>query len=216
MTNTIGMHMITSEIVTTVTQPGKQVTLYSHAQKVMSEMFLKGEPKILGAIQVLVALMILSLGILMMCTSRHTYLPLSVVSGYTVWGSIMFIVSGSLSIGAGSRTIRCLIKGSLGVNVASAIFAVCGIIICSISLTLHERFSCRSDFNRADCPTRALYVGLESLLFISSVLEFCAAVSVSAFGCKVTCCAPEEMATDVMFLVPSNVHVAETASPAFQ
>ncbi|XP_070084856.1 membrane-spanning 4-domains subfamily A member 4A isoform X2 [Equus caballus] len=145
-------------------QPGHHVSLNSYLWKGMPEKFLKGEPKVLGVVQILIALMNLSLGIVMITVtlefaSAPYECPLSVHSGYTVWGSVMFLISGSLSTAAGTRTTRGL--------------------------------------------------GMDAMVLVSSVLEFCIAVSLSAFGCKVTCCNPGQ----VVFLVPSNPHMAETATP---
>ncbi|KAM9220256.1 membrane-spanning 4-domains subfamily A member 4A-like [Dugong dugon] len=145
-----------------VPQMGTPATLHSYLWKGMPEKFLKGEPKVLGVVQILIALMNLGLGIIMMCVSLpfNVPYPVSAYTGYPVWGSVMFIVSGSLSIAAGNRTTRGL--------------------------------------------------GMDGFVLILSVLEFCIAVSLSAFGCKVTCC----NASGIVFIMPSNAHVAETAPTA--
>ncbi|XP_036773128.2 membrane-spanning 4-domains subfamily A member 4A isoform X2 [Manis pentadactyla] len=147
-------------------QQGQPVLLNSYLWKGLLEKFLKGEPKVLGVVQVLTALMNLSLGIIMMSAilpfyEQHTFyvVPFSTNVGYTLWGSVMFIISGSLSIAAGTRTTKGL--------------------------------------------------GMDALVLILSVLEFCLAVTLSAFGCKVICCTG-----GVVLILPSHPHVAETASPA--
>uniref|UniRef100_A0A2K5E9B5 Membrane spanning 4-domains A4A n=1 Tax=Aotus nancymaae TaxID=37293 RepID=A0A2K5E9B5_AOTNA len=129
-----------------VPQLGNVAVLHSYLWKGLQEKFLKGEPKVLGVVQILIALMNLSMGITMMCTAFNTYgpRPITVYIGYTIWGSVMV-----------SR-------------------------------------------------------GMDGLVLLLSVLEFCIAVSLSAFGCKVMCCSPG----GVVLILPPNSHMAGTASPA--
>uniref|UniRef100_A0A8C9AFJ1 Membrane-spanning 4-domains subfamily A member 4A n=1 Tax=Prolemur simus TaxID=1328070 RepID=A0A8C9AFJ1_PROSS len=137
--------------------------LRSYFWKELQEKFLKGKPKVLGIVQILISLVNLSLGIIMMSVTMpcYTFLcPLSVYIGYTIWGSVMFILSGSLSIVAEKRTTKGL--------------------------------------------------GMDATVAVLSMLEFCIAVSLSAFGCQVMCCSPG----GVVLIVPSNPHMAEAASPA--
>uniref|UniRef100_A0A8C3YWI3 Membrane-spanning 4-domains subfamily A member 4A n=1 Tax=Catagonus wagneri TaxID=51154 RepID=A0A8C3YWI3_9CETA len=147
-----------------VNQPRQLSSLRSHLWKETLEKFLKGEPKILGVVQVLIALLNLSLGTVIMSVTLSyqnlEYFFLLVCIGYTILASVMFIISGSLSIAAGTKRTKGL--------------------------------------------------GMNAMVLILTLLEFCIALSLSVFGCKVTCC----KSRGVVFILPSNVHMAETAPPA--
>nr|XP_005598256.1 membrane-spanning 4-domains subfamily A member 4A isoform X2 [Equus caballus] len=124
-----------------------------------------------------------------------------------------FLISGSLSVAAGTRTTRGLVQGSLGVNITSSVFAASGIIITMISMIALEysyyNWNPREGLENY-CKLIHISMGMEGIVLILSVLEFCIAVSLSVFGSNVTCCNRER----VVFIPMTNPHMAETASPA--
>ncbi|XP_047631587.1 membrane-spanning 4-domains subfamily A member 4A-like isoform X2 [Phacochoerus africanus] len=178
-------------------QPRQLSSLRSHLWKEMLEKFLKGEPKILGVVQVLIALMNSSLGtVVMSVTLSHKY-----------WEYSFFLACAGYIISA-----SVMVRGSLGLNITSSILAAIGIILLSFSFLVSSfEYTCRSNPDLENCSMiLSILMGMNGMVLILTLLEFCIALSLSAFGCKVTCC----KSGGVVFILPSNVHVAETASPA--
>uniref|UniRef100_A0A673U4L8 Membrane spanning 4-domains A4A n=1 Tax=Suricata suricatta TaxID=37032 RepID=A0A673U4L8_SURSU len=144
-------------------QPEQSAVIQSHLWKRMPEKFMKGEPKVLGVVQILIATVNFSLEMIKMSAtltfSYHSHF-VSVQDVSKILGPVMFIISGSLSVVAGVRTTK-----GLSPNI---------------------------------------------LVFLLNILEFFIALSLAAFGCKVTCCNPG----GVVFIMPSKPDKAEAASPA--
>nr|XP_023415490.1 membrane-spanning 4-domains subfamily A member 4A-like isoform X1 [Loxodonta africana] len=86
--------------------------------------------KILGVVQVLIGLINLTLGITMMSVSLPSDgpKPSSVYTGYTIWGSVVFIVSGALLIAEEDRDAYLISK------LISLVMAIIGIVITALSL----------------------------------------------------------------------------------
>ncbi|KAH0512706.1 Membrane-spanning 4-domains subfamily A member 4A [Microtus ochrogaster] len=158
-------------------QLGQQsLNVNSHAWKRMTEKFLKGEPKILGVVQIVIALMNLTIGIMMISATvtSSEMPPVSVYIGYPVWGSLM-------------------VRSSLGLNITSSVFAFTGIIIHSLSPSIysyHLYYCSYRDYSESCHMTISILMGLDIVLVILSALEFCIGVSLSAFGCRVMCYNP--------------------------
>ncbi|XP_058382748.1 membrane-spanning 4-domains subfamily A member 4A-like [Diceros bicornis minor] len=217
MTTMQGMEQTTPGAGPGVYQPGYYISVKEYLWKGMPEKFFKGEPKVLGAVQILIAGMNFSLGIIMICvpvsvSETHVY-PATVYSGYTIWGSLMFLISGSLSIAAGTSTARNLVRSSLGVNITSSLFAATGIFVTMFSIIFFS-FGHYGGINFKELENCSLLVSvlmiMDGMVLILSVLEFCISVSLSAFGCKVICCNPDK----VVFIQPAYPHMAGPAFPA--
>nr|XP_060627308.1 uncharacterized protein LOC132772285 isoform X8 [Anolis sagrei ordinatus] len=97
---------------------------------------LKMETKTLGAIQVIIGIMHIGFGAVPIHLFSSTYQPLSAAGGYHIWGGLLFIVSGSLSVAVEKRLNPCLVKCNVGMNIVSAIVALVGIVLC-----IHELHS---------------------------------------------------------------------------
>ncbi|XP_039506981.1 membrane-spanning 4-domains subfamily A member 12-like [Pimephales promelas] len=96
--------------------------------------FSKAQPKALGTVQIMIGVVVFSLGIIQTITYRHS--RISVWSGITYWGSLIFISAGSLSVAAQNKLHLCVVKASLIMNVISAITAATAVALMSIEMAI--------------------------------------------------------------------------------
>ncbi|KAL6455689.1 hypothetical protein MHYP_G00355400 [Metynnis hypsauchen] len=152
---------------------------------------LKGEPKALGTVQIMIGIMTLSFGII-----KTVYGPsVGVFSGVTYWGSCIYIISGSLSIAASNKGDACVVRGSLVMNIISAVAAVAAIVLLSFDMDVlltRAYYSCSYGYSYR-CED-AIWMwkqsaGISGVLLGFSVFEFIVSIFTSVFACKVTCCA---------------------------
>ncbi|XP_058013660.1 uncharacterized protein LOC131185258 [Ahaetulla prasina] len=165
-------------------------------QKSPLERFFNAEPKVLGAIQILIGLIHIAFGAISLYLFPSYYFSLSAIGGYPFWGGIFFISSGSLCVAAANRQNRGLVKSSVGMNITSAIMALTGII-----LYLCEMITNRPSVSNTTVINSVGY-GVSVLLFLFSLLEFCITVSLAHFGCQATC---SSGAQPTMVCVPYQV-----------
>ncbi|KAI4890045.1 hypothetical protein NFI96_027993 [Prochilodus magdalenae] len=163
--------------------------------------FLKGQPKALGTVQIMIGIMTFLFGIV-----KTVYLPfLGVISGVTYWGSFFvgspfYITSGSLSVAAAKRANRCVVTSSLIMNVISAVAAGIALVLLSIDMAF-----LLSHLNYRGCPYgeypyRSSYqcdnytspwgqsAGISGVLVVFALLEFIISICTSAFACRAACC----------------------------
>ncbi|XP_062951216.1 membrane-spanning 4-domains subfamily A member 14 [Cynocephalus volans] len=145
--------------------------------------FLKGEPKLLGAVQILLALIIVGLGAIFAfnyINFSHKF-PLVFLSGYPFWGAF---------IG----------QGIMAMNAISSLVAVAGITLTIISYSQQHKYCEMSSLEGICALGRTLFIGILSILLIISIAELSISVTVASFRSKCWTSSDE-----VVFFLPSDV-----------
>ncbi|XP_073717109.1 membrane-spanning 4-domains subfamily A member 12-like [Misgurnus anguillicaudatus] len=142
--------------------------------------FFKAQPKALGTVQILIGVMIFLFGIVLTITSERSL----VLSGVTYWGSLIYIIAGSLSVAAENKLNYCVVKASLGMNVVSAITAGAAIFLMSVNLAIALSFHCYRSAQSRDCIQ---VKGTTGIFLVFTILQFIISLCISAFACKATC-----------------------------
>ncbi|CAM4572857.1 unnamed protein product [Leuciscus chuanchicus] len=142
-------------------------------------------------VQIMIGLLILLLEIVATVNSFSIF----VLIGIPYWGSLIYIISGSLCIAAENKlhgkafSSLCLVKASLGMNILSALTAGISIIILSFELPVGYIPYCYG----YDCYNyKTIFWGIRGVSFVFSILEFIISIVLSAFACKANacCCSP--------------------------
>ncbi|KAM4031286.1 membrane-spanning 4-domains subfamily A member 4A-like isoform 2-T2 [Anomaloglossus baeobatrachus] len=187
----------------------------SHPSSPFYLTFLKGKPKALGIVLIVLAILEIGLGIALCFTRFSITLP----SGIPFWGSIFYIIAGALTIAAHPKPSVCLIRGSLSLNIISSIFSTVALIINIADLaTMSMFYSCyyyngsyynQEFYERCKNQLNGGYAVISFLLIINLLL-FCVSLSISIFGCrslsKVSSNCPQ------VFLIQNDVVVSTNPS----
>lgn len=185
--------------------------------------FIKGEPRALGTTQIMIGIINILFGMVL----AFTYSSIAVFSGVPFWGGLLYIISGSLSVAAEKHDSVCLVKGSLAMNIVSAIAASSAIILYIIDAALQYYYcsygsyygesyygSYPGDRCREMYTMNATMKCFKSVMFFFCLLEGCIAISLSAFGCKATCCINNSSPQPVILMQnPQVIQAAPLISP---
>ncbi|XP_064208883.1 membrane-spanning 4-domains subfamily A member 4A-like isoform X3 [Anguilla rostrata] len=192
-------------------QSGPTAPAFCTPAHVFSELgkFLKGDPKALGTVQIMIGVLDILFGITMAIYAES----IAVFTGIVFWGGFIYISSGALSVAANNKLNKCLVKGALGMNIISTITAGIAIILFSLDFVIMMRYYCSDNeetYSYYNCrrlqrtlETRSQ--GMTGVLLVFSILEFIISICVSAFACRAVCdCSTEQ----VVYMAPTSNQVA--------
>uniref|UniRef100_G1SU49 Membrane spanning 4-domains A12 n=1 Tax=Oryctolagus cuniculus TaxID=9986 RepID=G1SU49_RABIT len=86
-----------------------------------------------------------------------------------------FIISGSLAISASKEFSPCLLKSSLGMNIVSSIFAIIGVILLLVDMSINGIYL-------QNYGSVISGKGISAMLMIFSLLEFCVTCTTAHFS----------------------------------
>ncbi|XP_036427248.1 membrane-spanning 4-domains subfamily A member 4A-like [Colossoma macropomum] len=173
--------------------------------------FLRSQPKALGTVQIMNGVITLVFGTVLTVIEP----PFSVYTGVVYWGSIIYIIAGSLTVSAANRLTPCLVKGSLGMNVSSAVAAGIAVSLLALDFVISVGENpCYPMYNEV-CEAYLQFLeqthGISGVLLVFSVLQLTVSICLSVFGCKATCCT--EPVVSVVTVAPNYAACCSMVNP---
>nr|DBA15530.1 TPA: hypothetical protein GDO54_004729 [Pyxicephalus adspersus] len=171
-------------------------SLPSEESKDMSELrqiLLKGQPKVLGAVQLVIAFIHIALGAIIIRLDGSPYTTFTAAYGFSLFGVPFYIISGILSITVESKKnpTPSLVKSFMAMNIISAIEAMGAIFVFS------------NDIYRSETLSETNLTVVLVFMMISNLLEFGIAVTLSHFGRLVTNAMSKRKPASPVFPLPT-------------
>ncbi|XP_011611926.2 membrane-spanning 4-domains subfamily A member 4A-like [Takifugu rubripes] len=169
--------------------------------------FIKGYPLALGATQIMIGVVILLSGIVMVVSPA----TIAVYSGIFVWGALLYIVAGSLTVAAGKYDSRCLVNGALAVSIVTTVISLTAAILHGLD-TAGILSHCS---NYSMCyQYMTLSQGFSGILAVFNLLMLAVSITVAGFACNATCscCNPPVLTEMVIAEAPKSIDPPPTYS----
>ncbi|KAM4031287.1 membrane-spanning 4-domains subfamily A member 8-like [Anomaloglossus baeobatrachus] len=144
--------------------------------------FVKEKTQELAILLIVASIVQFFLGIGTLFTNVHFIL----FSGVPFWGTVCYLVAGSLTISVQGSPSICLVKGSLALNILGAILSCIGIIMACLDIVSITSIECSLHIiYQYLCPKPETGdIVIFSLILITNVLLFCVSISIAVFGCR--------------------------------
>ncbi|GLD58150.1 membrane-spanning 4-domains subfamily A member 15-like isoform X1 [Lates japonicus] len=198
-------------VVVTHVHPAPQGAAPQHLVGIQK--FTKGRPMALGTIQIMIGLITLLFGIVMAINAD----TLGVFSGFFIWGALIHILAGSLTVAAGKSLNRCLVNGTLGVSVLAAVVSCIATILHSLDATGIMWRSCygySDPSNRGEDMFCLFYQartqGVLGVLIVFNLLELIVSITVAGYGC----CASYSAEESSVVVISADASLTRHAPPS--
>ncbi|XP_041726742.1 membrane-spanning 4-domains subfamily A member 4D [Coregonus clupeaformis] len=132
------------------------------------KVFLKGQPKALGAAQLIAGVLVLILGLLLV---QHSPFVLF----YTM-PSVLYVAAGMLTYAAGHSPNMCVVKLSFSLNIISCFWTMAAVVLC----TRHVYYDSPGDHPEA-------FDGIKWIVAVLLVIELVVAMVVIYWESKAVC-----------------------------
>ncbi|NXP69791.1 M4A15 protein, partial [Ramphastos sulfuratus] len=149
--------------------------------------FRRAQPKMLGTIHIFTGIIHICFGIIL-TASEHEAPSLPVASGILFWLGVLLLLSGSLLVESDKRENILLVKTCCVVNLGVILSTLVAMLIHTTAIT-RDTPGCEANMPHSLKPewcfnpkNKKLSNGLDSILVLFSLLEFCVAVAAVAFG----------------------------------
>ncbi|XP_034442427.1 membrane-spanning 4-domains subfamily A member 4A-like isoform X1 [Hippoglossus hippoglossus] len=170
--------------------------------------FSKNHPTVLGTIQIMVGLIVLLFGIAMAIPAD----TIAAFSGLWVWGTLVYITAGSLTVAAGRYLTRSLVNAALAFCVIAAVFSTTGTILYSLDAAgLIPQ--CYGENDQYTCYIyQGRMAGFSGVLAIANLLELIVSIVVAGIACNATCnCSGEPRS---VIVIPAALGLPEVPAAA--
>ncbi|XP_029948319.1 membrane-spanning 4-domains subfamily A member 15-like [Salarias fasciatus] len=131
------------------------------------------ESKALGTVQIMIGALTLLSGIFM----AFYHSSIGVTTGFFVWGALIYITSGVLTVAAEKYLSRSLIKTSVAFNIIAAVAAAFGAFLYVCEAVIMSWFGSR-DYNG----------GFSAVLAVFQFVELIMSITVAGCASHATCC----------------------------
>lgn len=140
----------------------------------------KKEGKALGAVSIIIGVVHFGFGIVLGILSfpyqnNVGFASLTFITGYPFGGGLCFIITGALSVSGAKQGHSCLVKGSLGMSIISAVFSSLGLILLLVDELLNGT-------PNQDASAVISGKGISAMLIVFSLVELVVSSVVTHFA----------------------------------